>query len=54
MTNACHNDSGDIHEMSGNFQILPAVASGSGSAVTVFGAFYFEASVKVYRLVCTP
>lgn len=49
ITNACHNASGDIHEMSGNFQILPTATSDTGSAVTVFGAFYFEATVKVYR-----
>ena len=47
--NACHDLSGDAYKMAGNFQVLPAVADSTGSAVTVFGSFYFEAVVKVHR-----
>ena len=49
VTEASHNESGNIQQMSGNFQILPSVASGSRSAVTVFGAFHFKATVKIFR-----
>ena len=48
--NACRNETG-LHMMSGNFQILPSTASNSGTVITVFGAFFFEATVKIYRYI---
>ena len=50
VNNACYNRSDNApYVMAGNFQILPAVSNGPDSVATVFGSFYFEAHVKVYR-----